>query len=278
MKKLLSITLLLVVAFSFAQKKEKVKGSKIVIMQQKEIADFTTIEVEDNLEVFLVKGKECGLELEADDNIIEFIDYKVVSNSLRLSTTKEISSYKKLSVRITYTDNLIMVIAKNETNVTALSDIDVPTVTFKSYDYSKLYINSRVPDFTLMANDKSKSELNLKSEKVTIDVSKGSSVKALITAKELKFDMYQKSDATIEGDVNELKLRLDNDADFRGSKLTAATVKLIAEGNADAVLYAKNNITIEAAGKTEIQLYGEPKIELKRFADSAVLMKKAITR
>jgi hypothetical protein len=278
MKKLFTITLLLVVAFAFSQKKEKVKGSKIVIMQQKEIPDFTAIEVEDNLEIFLVKGKECGLELEADDNVIEFIDYKVVSNSLRLSTTRDISSFKKLSVRITYNDNLVMVISKDETNVTALSDVDVPSITFKSYHYSKIHINSRVPDFTLMANDKSKSELNLHSEKVTIDVSKGSTVKALITAKELKFDMYQKSDATIEGDVNELKLRLDNDAEFNGSKLTASSIKLISEGNADAVIYAKNNVTIEAAGKSEIQLYGEPKIELKRFTDSAVLMKKALTK
>lgn len=58
MKKSLSLLLLLLVTFSFAQRKEKVKGSKIVKMEQKQVESFTSLEVEDNLEVFLVKGNE----------------------------------------------------------------------------------------------------------------------------------------------------------------------------------------------------------------------------
>ena len=63
-----------------------------------------------------------------------------------------------------------MIIAKNETNVTALSDVDLTTVTFKSYDYAKLYLNAKCKNFTLMANDKSKIELNLKSEKYRYNI------------------------------------------------------------------------------------------------------------
>jgi len=33
-------------------------------------------------------------------------------------------------------------------------------------------------------------------------------------------------------------------------------------------------LSIDASGKSEIQLYGEPKIDLKRFTESAVLTKK----
>ena len=57
-----------------------------------------------------------------------------------------------------------MVIAKDETNVTALSDVILDNITFKSYDYSKLFLYAKTKNFTLMANDKSKVELNLKSE------------------------------------------------------------------------------------------------------------------
>ncbi len=275
MKKIILFSFLLLFAVSFAQKKEKVKGSKIVKLEQKQIGDFVSLEVEDNLEVFLVKGDECALEIEADDNLIEFVEYKLAGSTLRITTSKDISSYKKLSVRVTYTDKFNMVIAKDETNVTALSDVVLDNVTFKSYDYAKLFLNAKTKNFTLMANDKSKIELNLKSEKTAIDLSKSAYVKALISSSEMRFDMYQKSSAEIEGDVLELKLRLDNNADFIGKKLTAKNALLETGSYAKGSIGVSNVVTVDASGSSEIQLYGEPvKIDMKRFADSAELRKK----
>jgi Putative auto-transporter adhesin, head GIN domain len=275
MKKMILISFLILSTVSFAQKKEKVKGSKIVKSEQKQIESFESLEVEDNLEVFLVKGNECGLEIEADDNLIEFVEFKLAGNNLRISTTRDISSYKKLSVRVTYTDKFNMVIAKDETNVTALSDVVLDNVTFKTYDYSKLFLNANTKNFTLMANDKSKVELNLKSVKTSIDLSKSAYLKALISSSEMKFDLYQKSSAEVEGDVIELKLRLDNNTDFIGSKLTAKNVLLETGGYSKSSINISNIATIDASGNSEIQLYGEPiKIEMKRFSDSAELRKK----
>ena len=276
MKKLFSILLLLFVTCTFAQRKEKVKGSKIVTMEQKQVEKFTSIEVEDNLEVFLVKGNECGLEVEADDNLIEFVEFKVSGNNLRISTTREMKSFKKLSVRITYPSDFNLVIAKNETNVIALSDIDLDNITFKSYDYSKLFLNAKVRQFTLMANDKSKIELNLRAEKATIDVSKSAAVKALIVSKDLGVDMYQKGDAKIEGDVLNFKLRTDNNTNFDGSVLTVTNAQLFTEGYSNTKINVKTEVVIDAAGKSEIQLFGDAKIEMKRFTDSAILNKKPL--
>ena len=276
MKKLFSILLLLFVTCTFAQRKEKVKGSKIVTMEQKQVEKFTSIEVEDNLEVFLVKGNECGLEVEADDNLIEFVEFKVSGNNLRISTTREMKSFKKLSVRVTYPSDFNLVIAKNETNVIALSDIDLDNITFKSYDYSKLFLNAKVRQFTLMANDKSKIELNLRAEKATIDVSKSAAVKALIVSKDLGVDMYQKGDAKIEGDVLNFKLRTDNNTNFDGSLLTVTNAQLFTEGYSNTKINVKTEVVIDAAGKSEIQLFGDAKIEMKRFTDSATLTKKPL--
>lgn len=274
MKKLYTIAFVLSVVLTFGQKMEKVKGSKIVKLEQKQVDNFESIEVEDNLEVFLVKGAECGLEIEADDNLIEFVDFKLTGKNLRISTTREMSSYKKLSVRVVYTDKLNLVIAKDETNVTALSDVTLETITFKSYDYAKLFLNAKTTSFTLMANDKSKVELNLKSQKTAIDLSKSASVKALISSNEMRFDLYQKSSAEIEGDVFDLKLRLDNSSDFTGKKLSAKNALVETASYSKASINIVNLATISAAGSSEIELFGEPKIEIKRFTDSALLKKR----
>jgi hypothetical protein len=274
MKKTIILIILFTSALTFAQKKEKVKGSKIVKLEQKEVGNFESVEVEDNLEVFLVKGNECALEVEADDNLIEFVEYKITGKNLRISTSRDISSFKKLSVRVTYNDNFNMAIAKDETNVTALSDVTVDDVTFKTYDYAKLFLNAKTKNFTLMANDKSKVELNLKSEKTAIDISKSAYVKALISSNEMRFDMYQKSNADIEGDVLDLKLRLDNNTDFTGKKLTAKTALIEVTAYSKATLNVSTNAIINASGNSEIELFGEPKIEIKKFTDSASLKKR----
>ncbi|MCF6132309.1 GIN domain-containing protein [Flavobacterium wongokense] len=276
MKKIITLTLLCVSVLAFAQKKEKVKGSKIVKLEQKQVENFESIELEDNLEVFLVKGDECGLEIEADDNLIEFVDYKLTGKNLRISTTRDINSFKKLSVRVTYNDKLNMVIAKDETNVTALSDVTLDNITFKSYDYAKLFLNAKTKNFTLMANDKSKVELNLKSEKTAVDLSKSAYVKALISSGEMRFDMYQKSSADIEGDVLTLKLRLDNSSDFTGKKLTAKTAMVEVGAYSKTSINISTNAVIDASGNSEIELYGEPKIEMKRFVESAMIKKRPI--
>jgi hypothetical protein len=275
MKKIITLLILFTTILTFAQKKEKVKGSKIVKLEQKQVNDFESLEVENNLEIFLIKGNECGIEIEADDNLIEFVEYKLAGKNLRISTSKDISSYKKLSVRVTYTDKFNLVSAKDETNVTALSDVVLDNVTFKSYDYAKLFLNAKTKSFTLMANDRSKVELNLKSEKTAIDLSKSAYVKALISSGEMKFDMYQKATAEVEGDVLDLKLRLDNNTDFTGKKLTAKNALVEVSGYANSSIAISNIATIDASGNSEIALYGEPvKIEIKHLIDSATLRKK----
>ena len=275
MKKIITLSFLLITVLAFAQKKEKVKGSKIVKLEQKQVNDFDSLELEDNLEIFLIKGNECGIEIEADDNLIEYIEYKLTGKNLRISTSRDISSYKKLSVRVTYTDKFNLVTAKDETNLTALSDVVLDNVTFKSYDYAKLFLNAKTKNFTLMANDRSKVELNLKSEKTAIDLSKSAYVKALISSGEMKFDMYQKASAEVEGDVLDLKLRLDNNTDFTGRKLTTKNALVEVSGYANSSINISNIAIIDASGNSEIAVFGEPvKIEIKHLIDSATLRKK----
>jgi len=270
----LFIAVFFIAATASAQKKEKVKGSKVVTIEQKEIGDFENLEASNGLEIFLIKGEKCGVEIEADDNLHEFIDINLHAGTLQLGVTRDISGAKKLSVRITYTDSFKMVTANNEAKITALEDIVLDDFTFKSFDAAKIFANVKTKNFTLSANDKSKTELNLKSETAAIEMGKNANLKALIAATNLKFDMYQKSTAVIEGDVIDLKLRLDNNSDFTGKNFTSKNAELTTEGYTNCSILVNGTVSIDASGKSEIQLYGDQKIEMKNFVNDAVLRKK----
>lgn len=275
MKKI-TLLLLLVLTSStiYGQKKERIKGSKIVTLSIKKLENFENIDVEDNLEVYLVKADSASLEIEADDNLHDIINYTVLGNTLRINSLKDVYGEKKFSVRINYTDNLKLITAKHDTKIHALADIQLENITVKNYDNSRSFLNVKSKFFAIMLNDKSEAELNVKADNTTIEVSKDAELKALIASPEVKIDLYQKAKATIEGDASIAKVRLDNSSDLIAKKFTISNLDITVESYSKASVNVTKNIKISAAGKSEIELLNEPKIEIVKFTNNTTLYKK----
>lgn len=253
---------------------QKLKGSKVVTTEPKEIGNFESIEVSDNIELFLTKGDKPEIEIEADDNLHTAISISESAGTLLISATQQVGGFKKFSVKVTYTDDFKLLIAKGNSNITALTELQLEDFTFKTFDNSKIFATVKGKKFTLMANDKTKSELNVTAVETTVELNKNATVKALISSDKLTFDMYQKTTASIEGDVNSLKLRLDNNADFTGKNLTSKNADITAEGYSNCSIEVIEKAVISAAGKAEINLHGEQKIEINKFSENAIISKR----
>lgn len=268
------LLVLLISTLALAQKKEKIKGSKIVTMESKKIGSFESLEISDNIEVYLDRGEKCELKIEADDNLHNIINIDLNSNTLRIHTSKSATNYKKLIVRVTYAKELKMITAKDESIINAIQEIQLDDISLKAHGNSKLNLNVNSKSFFLQSDNNSKTELNLKSENATIELSKNATLKALISSADLKCDLYQKSKANLEGDAINALIRLDNNAEFTGNNLVIKNAKLIAEGYSHGSINTNTTLTIDASGNSEIKIYGEPKIEIKQFMDNATLNKK----
>jgi hypothetical protein len=259
---------------TIGQNKEKIKGSKIVVEKPKEIGEFTALEIEDNLTVFLEKGPKNEIKIEADDNLHENISFDLKEKTLRIYTPKESSAFKKLILRIKYTDDLKTVVAKNASIVNAIEAVQLDDITFTSLDFAKLYLNINSAKFTLIADDKTKAELNIKSEKAKIQLSKNAQIKALISTVDLSFDMYQKASAAIEGDVTNAIIRLDNNTVFNGLNFTIKNADVTTESNAVCNVMANTTLVVDAIDTSKINVHGTPKIEIRKFLGEAQLIKK----
>ena len=275
MKKITLIFLLVLsTSLTFGQKKERIKGSKIVTLSIKKLENFQNIDIEDNLEIYLVKADSASLEIEADDNLHDVINYTVLGNTLRINSLKDVYGEKKFSIRINYTDNLKLITAKHDTKLHALADIELENITIKNYDNSRSFLNVKSKLFAIMLNDKSEAELNIKADNTTIEVSKDAEVKALIASPIVKIDLYQKGIAIIEGDAASAKVRLDNSSDLIAKNFTISNLEITTESYSKAIVNVAKNIKISAAGKSEIELLGEPKIEIIKFTNNTTLYKK----
>lgn len=274
MKLKLFLLTILVFSISFAQKKEKIKGNKLVKVKQHNLTPFSSLSLNEDIEVFLLKGETPLIEIEADENLHDVILFEVVNNNLTVKTSHNITSKKKLNIRITFNNQFNSMVLSDKAVVNSLIDFDVDKLTINAKESSKLYLTAKTTDFKLTMANKAKAELNLNSTNSSIEMSESSDLKALINSSDLKFDLYQKANAKIEGEANNMRLRADNATNFKGEKLTAVDCTLIAEGSTDCHIEAKENLSVEAAGSAEIYIYNKPKIDLKRFDDSARLYKK----
>lgn len=270
--KLIAIALFLV-SLSFGQRKEKIKGSKIVTVQIKETENFDGIDIADNIEVFLVKADKSSVEIEADDNLHDVIVFDILAGTLKISTTKEVIRANKFSLRINYTDSLKTIVVKDKAKLNALSDLELNDITIKNFDDSKSFLNVKSPKFTIQLNDKSEAELNIKSENTILEISKNAKAKALVTSTDFKLDMYQKSDLDIEGETVNAQIRLDNNADLNAKKFSVSQMNLTTEAYTSCAVNVKDNLKISAIGKSKVELLGDAKIEIIDFKNNAILEK-----
>lgn len=275
MKKHIAIIVFTLTAtLTFAQKKEKLKGSRLVTIENVAVGDFTALEVEDNIEVNLERGSNNSIKIEADDNLHDIISLDLKDKTLRIYSKKTPINYKKFTVRVTYTNDLNLVTSKNESVINAIEEVQLDEITFKASDFSKLFLNVNSKKFILQADDKSKTELNLRSDSAILQLSNNAILKSLLTTFDLKADLYQKGNAILEGSAGRAKIRLDNNSNVTGNKLIVKEAEIITEGYTNCSLFVETTVVIDAADKSEIQLLGSPKIEMRQFSEEAKLVKK----
>jgi hypothetical protein len=232
------------------------------------------LEISDNVEVYIEKGTKCAIKIEADDNLHETIITNLKGETLEINTAKEITAAKKKVIWITYNADLKSISIKNEVVLNAIAAIELDDISINSFDETKLFLNVNAKKFSLKTNDKSQTELNLKSEDANVVLEKNSTLKSLINAISLKLDLYQKTTATIEGDAATAVVKLNNNSTLDSRKLIVKLLDLTTQSYSDCKVFATTGIIIAATEKSEIQLLGTPKIEMRIFADEAKLLKK----
>lgn len=277
MKQTLTLLVFLITyTVAFSQKTKKLKGSKIVTVEEKATPSFSSVFIEDDIQVSFIKADINGIELEADDNLQEALKISNNAGRLTISLNNKLKSFKKFEVKIYYTDALTAIEATEGSKLMILEEMDLEEITFKLNKKAKLYLNLKTKVATIEVNDGALAELNVKAEKINFILTKDGTIKALVAATEMKVDQYQKSRSSLEGDVIDLKLRMDNNAKLIGKKLTAKNAEILAEGYSDTSLFVETVCIISAFANSEIELFGEPTIELKKFTGKPVLRKNVI--
>ncbi|WP_299123387.1 DUF2807 domain-containing protein [uncultured Winogradskyella sp.] len=274
MKKILLFLVLMMAAAPAIIAQEKIKGDRNVTIRQTYIDDFETIVVDGDFSIEIVYNSKPSVNVEADDNLHDVIQFDVVDGVLTFVQTIRITSKKKLNITVNYGDLLRNIETRGEGEIRSLTSMELSDATLTTVDNSRAYLNIKATNFLYKSSGKSKTRLNLTADSTKIELSDNSKLDALINSKIADFDLYQRSDLSIEGSANNSVIRLINSSNFNGGKFDVKTTDVSLEDSSDLTLSVSDSITIASSGDSEIYLYGSPAITITKFDDTSKLQKK----
>lgn len=276
MKKILLILVLMITSGLTinAQSTEKIKGDRNVTIKQTYIDDFDTIVVSGDFSIEIVYNSKPSVQIEADDNLHDVIQFEVVDGTLTFVETMRITSKKRLNITVNYGDALQHIDIRNDGEIRSLTSMELGDASLTTSDNARAYLNINAKNFVYKSSGKSKTRLNLTADSTKVELSDNSKLDALINSKTADFDLYLRSDAVIEGTSNTSIIRLDNSTNFNGGKFDVNKVDATLDDNSDLTISAGDSININAAGDSEIYLFGSPAITITKFEDTAKLQKK----
>jgi hypothetical protein len=101
MKKITGIVLAIVVLGSSCMwDGHRVKGNGHVATQSKPIGDINGVELHNSFDVILTEGSPANVKIEAEENIIPYIDLRVENGVLNIRTQDNVSLHTKKAVKI----------------------------------------------------------------------------------------------------------------------------------------------------------------------------------
>lgn len=272
MKNLVIIVSLVFCFQGYSQRQPKIKGNRNVVVVEDVLPDFTAIDLKDDLDISLQQADEPGYFIEADDNLIDILKFKVSGNTLEISSFYKVTSKKKMDIIIRFRELDAITLREGklvlEEKVTSPDNFQINT-----YGNSKLELMASASVFDVNMEGNSSGDLNIESDSLTINLKDRIDVRIYSVSETNNVQMHRNASVRMEGTADELQVNLFDSSNFKGAKLEASAVKLDIEGSSDAQVNAMTDFELSSRGSAKTKLHGNAKITIVKFLDTSQLHK-----
>lgn len=217
---------------------EKITGNKEVVKQTRTVSNYDRISVTGMMEVQLLAGKEGKIDLEAESNLMEYIETEVSSGHLKISVKKGVN----LQPSKNYPIKLVV----------PFEDLDALTLTGSGHIRNSDVIKSR--DFKVNVTGSGNMNLHLVSET-------------------LSGSLTGSGDIKLRGNTREFKCTVTGSGDFLAYDLKADKVDANVTGSGDIQINVVNELNARVSGSGDINYKGNPEKQNFRTSGSGSISK-----
>ena len=154
------------------------KGNGKVITQERSVSEnFTEVKSSAGIDVYLTQGNENKISVEADENLLQFIETDVRNGKLNITTSKNIGWSKAKKVYVTYIE-LNNIEASSGSSVVGNSVIKSETLSLKSSSGADMKLEVFSKDLTAQTSSGADMDVSGKASSFTAKASSGSEINA----------------------------------------------------------------------------------------------------
>ncbi|BAO56392.1 head GIN domain-containing protein [Nonlabens marinus] len=221
----LFFTVLAVFAFQMTNAQwfggKKVTGNGNVVTQNFKTSDYEGVKVAGSMDVELISGKEGDILVEAESNVMEYLEIEVKGNRLEIGL-------------------------KNDINFNTRKGI-------------KIYVPvEQIDEVSLAGSGDIYSNLTLKSERMTISVAGSGDIKLKSESKRLKLNVAGSGDLKMSGRTENLEASVAGSGDISAYDLKANNVKASIAGSGDVAVFCNGGtMTASIVGSGDLRYKGE---------------------
>jgi len=278
-KRLFLLLSVLVLPWVHAQKTEKIKGNREVVTKIYPLPPFKAVEVGDDLHVTLKPAADTtALELRADSNLHDVLQWNVTDSVLHLSLTKEILKKKAFDITLFAGKELSRIKIYESARLETDGKLSFPRMRLETAGYAKAEAAFLIRDtLEILMKEKSKLVLDADAKNMTATLQNGAHLKASLTGKYLELTASGSSKAQLGGSMKHVLWKLKEKAECNGANLgvkNRAEVHL--DDKTEAELKGRGAVIVMfLTGKSQLELSGNfKKYELEKFRDHSVLSRK----
>ena len=255
-----------------AQRKPKIKGNRAVIDVHEELPPFNSIELIDDLDIYLEKSPDQGYSITADDNLIDVLKFKVEDNTLIISSFYKITTKKKLDITVRFQE--LSTVTLREGVIKMEDIVTTDELRVNTYGNSRLQLNASAAVTHINMEGISSGDFNLDTDSLDVNLKDRVDASIYVVGGKNNVRMLKNASLSMEGTTDTLHLNLLESAKFKGKAFEAAVVHATLEETSSARIYAYRDLELSSKGSAKTYLYGDPKISLIEFLDTSELYKR----
>jgi len=244
-----------------AQKAEKIKGNHQVITRLYPVQAFKKLDAGDDLKITLKKTPDTTkIQLRADENLQDVLEWSVRDSILKLWLNKKIISKKKFEITLFVPQNFEGYTLRQNAQVSAEDKLEFPVFFIVLHDHARSEIPLFIKD-TLGIELFEYGRLNgdWEAEKASVRLHQNGQMKGTVFARLLSIEGEKNGEAKLEGSVKKLHLHLQNKSGFNGSKLgVTKEAGVVLSDKTEARIYGRNarSLRMELSGSASLNIKG----------------------
>jgi len=220
-----------------------IQGSGNIVSESRAVSGFTQVALEGSGDLFITQGEEEGLVIEADDNLLPYIQTEVRNGTLHIGVKSPTSAIPWPTQTIRY------------------------HLSMKTVEAVKLYGSGNIFSESIAAEDvkfliAGSGDIRigeLQADAVDTSISGSGTLRIdQVTAEAMETTISGSGKFFLAGRVTDQQIAISGSGDYKAFDLESQTVSLKISGSGDIELWVTESLDIHISGSGDVRYYGSP--------------------